>query len=186
MCNEAIIYKVDNENCIYYFNSAWEKFARENECGYKCEHSYVHGKNFLEFIEDEETKMLYEYIIENVRHCKKQVHFPYRCDSPHERRYLEIVITPLENDGIEFKSCILKKEKRQEARLLNPNRATSEEFLTVCSMCKRIKIDKNTWLEVEDAVNVLHLFNTTKLPKLSHGLCPYCYNSMMEEIENLK
>lgn len=186
MYSEAVIYKVDNKNCIYHFNNMWAKFARENTCGYKCEYSHVYGKNFLEFITDEETKMLYAYIIENVRRYKKQVHFPFRCDSPRERRYLEMVITPLENDGLEFKSWILKKEKRQEVTLLNPNRETSEEFLTACSMCKRIKIDKNTWLEVEDAVNALHLFNTTKLPKLSHGLCPYCYKSMMEEIDNFK
>jgi hypothetical protein len=43
----------------------------------------------------------------------------------------------------------------------------------MCGWCKRVSV-RNTWVEVEDAVLELRLFEREVLPDLTHGICPGC------------
>jgi hypothetical protein len=40
-----------------------------------------------------------------------------------------------------------------------------------------------SWIEIEDAIADLHLFETPRVPALSHGMCPTCYNVMMASFD---
>ncbi|MEC9491345.1 hypothetical protein [Flexistipes sp.] len=182
---ETIEYKIDKKDRINYIDQAWIRFARLNDCGIKCKKEFVYGMHIFDCICDPETRFLYQTIIETVRNSGKSVKFPFRCDSPAERRFLEMEISPLNYGEILFKSYTLKTEKRCKVNILAKNKEGSE-LITVCSMCKKIKTDKNTWSEVEDALKKLELFLKTKLPQLTHGLCPSCYRRMMDEIDKIK
>ena len=39
------------------------------------------------------------------------------------------------------------------------------------------------WVEVEEAVNVLRLFDKPRLPRISHGICAPCSDSFFQLLE---
>jgi Leu/Phe-tRNA-protein transferase len=45
---------------------------------------------------------------------------------------------------------------------------TSDEFMTICSSCKRIKDDKGKWIPIERCMHDLYG------PEFSHGICLSC------------
>jgi len=54
-------------------------------------------------------------------------------------------------------------------------------------MYKEIKTDRQKWAKIEKALRRLNLFSKTKLTQqLTHGLCPECYRSLVDEIDNIK
>jgi hypothetical protein len=54
----------------------------------------------------------------------------------------------------------------------------------LCSMCKKIRVDEKTWVEVEEGIAQLGLFHTPAMPALSHGVCDACYNRFVQELED--
>lgn len=50
-------------------------------------------------------------------------------------------------------------------------------LLPICSACKRVRDDRGYWSQLEQYVSV---HSSTEL---THGICPSCYESMMEEVE---
>ena len=44
----------------------------------------------------------------------------------------------------------------------------------MCSLCKRIKAYETRWLELEEAIETLNLFDTAELPELVYGICDGC------------
>ena len=177
-------YIIDSNDCILHVKKDnWDEFYKQNSKQSNCLSNEVSKSSLWDYIDDFETRHLYENILDNVRTYNRQVTLPFRCDSPTQRRYLNLTLKPLKNNHVEFISKIEKIEKRNYVALMDDNRETSEEFLTVCSMCKKIKLEDFLWEEVETAVSHLKLFEKDKLPKLTHGLCPYCKRLYLEEVE---
>ena len=181
--NDEYRYLIDVEDNITYVNDKkWDEFYQENSFSHNCLSSNIVKQSLWGFIDDFETRHLYEDILKTVRKCKKEIKLPFRCDSASERRLLELTIRPYKEEQIEFVSKIIKIEKREYVSLLDEEREKSEEFLKICSMCKKIKVDDNTWYEVEEAIKKLELFEKINLPKLSHGLCPFCTKLFKEQM----
>ncbi len=61
--------------------------------------------------------------------------------------------------------------------------AQGQSLLVMCSWCKAVKVGDDTWVEVEDAVDRLKLFDFRYLPQISHGVCPSCAADIHEKIE---
>ena len=56
-----------------------------------------------------------------------------------------------------------------------------QQLLPMCSYCKKIRDDKNYWLEVEA------YFTRNSETKFSHGVCPDCYTRYVKsEIDSPK
>jgi len=53
--------------------------------------------------------------------------------------------------------------------------------LRIGSWCKRVYTDA-AWLEVEDAVERLGLFESEELPAISHGMCPSCETGLLKAV----
>ena len=90
---------------------------------------------------------------------------------------MELTVIPLANGDIEFDSRLIREEERNEIPLFDPDAPRSEELVVVCSWCKRVKVNDH-WLEVEDAVKLLGLFNAARMPRISHGICPHCFEQI--------
>ena len=89
---------------------------------------------------------------------------------------------PLDQGKIEFTSYLEREEERDSVLLLEIFAERSEEIITICSWCKRIKAKDETWLDAEEAIEKMSLFNRPQLPKLSHGICPVCYERIIKKI----
>ena len=52
-------------------------------------------------------------------------------------------------------------------------------------MCKKIAITENEWVEIEVGLKKLKVFEEQKLPGLTHGLCPACYEIAISDLDGL-
>ena len=57
---------------------------------------------------------------------------------------------------------------------------TLRGLLPICSYCKKIETDENTWVEIEEYVR------KHSQAEFSHGLCPMCYRKQYPEFYNQK
>jgi hypothetical protein len=54
----------------------------------------------------------------------------------------------------------------------------------VCGWCKRTPDANGEWLEIEQALLRLALFQQTALPVITHGICEYCQCVMTAALED--
>ena len=139
------------------------------------------GTSVWDVVEGIETRHLYEALFQKVRSGALIGPIPFRCDSPDERVFFELFMIPHAEGTIEVKSCFVRSESREPIKLLDETVDRSDELLSICSMCKKIKLDDETWVEVERAVEKLKLFELARLPQLTHGLCQSCYQVALKE-----
>jgi hypothetical protein len=184
MNDDQYIYRIDHNDIIIYVSDNWNDFLIENFGQHDFKWPEIIGRSLWDVISDENTAHLYRLMINNVRETEKSISFPFRCDSKDERRYLTMNISLNSTDHIEFKSTILRIETRSAVHLVDPEINRSEELLKICSYCKNINIQEDTWTDIESAILDLHLFEKELLPHLSHGVCPECYKNLLRAIEN--
>lgn len=85
----------------------------------------------------------------------------------------------------EIISTLLRSEPRTPVPLLDSSLKRSAELVTICSMCKKIRIRPSTWVEIEKGVVHFNLFEADPIPGLTHGLCETCYDITMRELDAL-
>lgn len=171
------MYRVDREGRIGFVNDDWLAFAAEN--GWRISARQVLGSQLMGYIEDPQTRHIYNQLIDRVREEGCEARFNYRCDSPDCRRFMEMRINHIpELDQVEFRSRVLRLERREPVNLIDMSLdRRSGEFLTMCSWCKAVLVDQ-TWVEVELAVQRLGILSDPVLPRISHGICPGCRDRM--------
>jgi len=176
-------YRVDSEDKVVEVSPNWTEFARTNDAPESCLPGGIVERSLWDFIADKETKELYRLLIERVRRTGKSAEVRFRCDAPECRRFMEITLDRKEGEVVEFTSRIVRVEPRDAVPLLDVRQVRSEEFLTICSYCKRIWVGDEGWLEAEEAIQRLNLFQSSRLPQLTHGVCTDCYEAVMAQLE---
>ncbi|MCA1794750.1 MAG: PAS domain-containing protein [Desulfobacteraceae bacterium] len=184
MNKDVFIYRIDSTDTIVSISDNWRTFADANAWGSSLRPEDVVGHTLWDFIQDLETQHLYQEVLRRARGGMPSRPIPFRCDSPSERRYLELLIEALPNGQIEITSKISRTEPRSPISLLNADTPRSSDFVTVCSMCKKMKVSPGQWAEIEEALVHLRLFEADKMPQLTHGLCHTCYQVAMGELDD--
>ena len=172
-------YRVDEDNKIIYVSREWEIFARENQSPHLSP-AVVLGKSLFQFLAHDETRHLYQILLQRVRSNQQRVMFPFRCDGPALRRFMELEMSPWPGGQVQFESRMVREEPRDAVLLLDASVGRSEALLTICGWCKRVAV-AGQWLEVEVVVRQLGLFQSPHLPKLTHGICNDCHERMQHE-----
>ncbi len=80
---------------------------------------------------------------------------------------------------MEFHTRTLLEEERPTPILLDADVGRSDELLRSCGWCKKFLVG-DEWVEVEEAVQRLRLFQRRRLPSITHGICDGCYEKMNE------
>lgn len=181
----SIIYKINNNDRIISISSeTWNKFAIDNQGNHILEENVLH-REIWDFITDMETAEIYRIVVDKVRITNKPVKLPFRCDSPEYRRLFTMEISRPEKNIILFDSKIERIEERQPVKLFEHRINKSDNFLKVCSWCKKVEIDpQKEWVEVEDAVINLNLHKIQILPQITHAICPKCHEKIMKDLAN--
>ncbi|MEZ5501851.1 MAG: hypothetical protein R3E50_04035 [Halioglobus sp.] len=175
----TIRYRVNAQDVVVEINGAWKDFAVENDQP-SLGASLVLGRPIWQFIAGMELRHLYELVVARVRQKGESVTLPFRCDAPDSRRYMEMSIRPLPDNGVEYETRLLRLEQRPVAGLLAAGNERSESLLAICSWCKRVQVTEGEWVEVEEAVSRLDLFQRDLLPPITHGICPDCRATLMQ------
>ncbi len=166
-------YEVDAENRVRSVDDGWRAFAEDNAAP-ELVAGEVLGIPIWSFIAGEGTRRLYGLIFQRVRSTAKPVRVPFRCDSPTERRYMELRIEPRPDGSLVLTGHALRTEPRSPQPLLDPDAHRSTRRVVICGWCKRIQTGPGEWLEVEAAATRLRLLDLDELPQLDHLVCDDC------------
>jgi hypothetical protein len=179
------IYKIDANNIITFVNDDWLAFAQENDAPHLTREATLQ-KSLLEYISDQETRDLYNQILDTVRATKEKITIPLRCDSPEYRRFIELKMSPKDKGAVELIGHVKKMERRNRVALLEKGSKKSDEFIRTCSWCKKVLVPNEGWFEIEEAIKRLKLMESTVVPKLTHGMCPSCYDKIIQQLKKVK
>lgn len=182
MTQTCIVYYVDKNNHIIDVNAQWDEFALANDAPHLTRES-IYLRYLFDLIPDPQCNHLYKLLIERTKHTHRPIYFDFRCDSPDMRRFMHMeMIHQADSDGICFKSTILRQEPRAPVALLDHHCQRSNVTLIICSWCKKVKTSDYQWVEIEEAIARLGLFETEYLPQLSHGICPSCSEAILSKL----
>ena len=180
--SDAIVhYRIDRDDIIRFVSPSWDLFARRNNGG-DILAAAILGRNIWDFVANVETRHIYQTIVVNMRAGQASARFPFRCDSADRRRFMQMEMKLADDNGIEFVSEILREETREPMSLLDQSTPRSGKYLSMCSWCKKIET-AGAWLEVEDAIIALDLFDTMIMPQISHTICDACITKYTSDPE---
>lgn len=177
---ERNLYRIDGDDLIAHADPAWNRFAISNEAP-ELEAVKVIGRSLWDFVSDEVTRHVYQQMLAEVRKGRS-INFDFRCDSPDRRRFLEMRMTPFADHGVQFETVTNHIEERSSQNLYRRPAESIDELVVTCSWCNKIKITENVWHEVEQAAQILKLFDLNPSPQISHGMCEGCYEAMTAKI----
>jgi hypothetical protein len=169
------IYQVDAKDRITSVDANWVAFAAENGLPALTAEA-VTGKSLWDYVSNPTSKQFYKIFMAEVRKTGRTITVPFRCDSPECRRFMKLAIQSLSHGALEFRSVLIREEPRPRVNLLDPGFPRTEEFLTMCAWCKKVKAPD--WVEAEAAVQQLKFFDQPQLPQITHGICENCIHSL--------
>jgi hypothetical protein len=172
-----LTYVLDEASCIRAVDGPWNEFAAANGApDLTVEH--VLGRPAVAFVTGLEMRMLTTLLFDRARKSPVRS-LPFRCDSPDERRYLTLTLTAEPPDLLVCSTVLERTEPRPHRALLDPAEPRSRrEAVTLCGWCRKALMDDGRWVEVDEAIDVWHLFTRTPLPRLTHGICPPCRDTL--------
>jgi hypothetical protein len=181
----GVRYAIDADDNICFVDGGWAQFAETND-GLELLQASIIGKPLWNYISDETTRSLYQQMVARVREGRS-AQFSLRCDGPDCRRLLEMTISAGANGTVEFATRTLRLDHRAPVALLSRQVPRSSDLLRVCAWCNRVDAGSGTgqWVEVEDAIDSLRLFELPLPPQLTHGICETCFAAMSKTIQNL-
>jgi hypothetical protein len=119
-------------------------------------------------------------LLRRVRGELRSIDLAFRCDGPALRREMDLRIVSQSSGRLVLFSASLRAEERRDEfqPLLAAYAPRGEETLTMCGWCDRFLVG-DEWVEVEEAVARLGLFEMPEMPAISHGVCPDCTEMLL-------
>lgn len=143
----------------------------------------IRGTSIWDHMHGEGVHHLMRKLIGHVRQTRQQIVVPFRCDAATTRILMELMITPADKEGLHVSTCVVRTEERVVPILFDETVVFSNGWVVFCSWCNCIKVSEELWLEVEDAIKVLELFDdVNKRPQVTHGICDECATVVLDDL----
>jgi hypothetical protein len=168
----SVEYWVDADNCLAAVDEEFRAFAVVNGAPQLASSSIL-GRRIASFCSDDATIEIWAQLLSRAREGAS-VGVQLRCDSPERRRLLKVDLSGHEDRRVRVVSTTLSEEDRPPIALLEVARTPGDTVLRCCSWCKKWRLPTGTWVEAEDLVATLRLFEEAVLPGVSHGICEEC------------
>ena len=177
----VVEYRIDGNDTVIEVGRGWDDFARDNDAP-GLVGSCPDGTLWTHFDSDE-TRELWQLLVQRVRSQQVGTRVPLRCDAPHARRWFEMTVTPEADGRVHFRSVLVFEELRSQVELLDPRseRDAGASPVAVCSWCGRGQHDSG-WLDIEELMRVGRLLEQTSMPPIAHGICGACRDDMSAEL----
>jgi hypothetical protein len=176
---ETWTYEVASDDRIVAVSDNWDGFAMENDGEDACAR-YVLGRPWMDFIVGQEATLLWTALVMKVRQTGLPGAVPIRCDGPSVRRFMRVRLLPRPDNSIRFCSELIREEPRDYCSLLDRECRRGDSFIRICGWCARVDVD-NEWVNLEDAIQSMRLFERNELPALSHGVCHECLERLIQQ-----
>jgi hypothetical protein len=177
----SFIWSIDDSDKIVRVNDAWLAFAGENGAPELTADAVV-NQFIWRFMGGREIIYLYKQIFDRLRGGQSPVSFPFRCDSPEWRRFMDMHLSLLPGGGIQFRADLLRQDRRVPGDPLDAPRDRTREFMKICSWCKKIDIPGQGWGEMEAAIEALDLFGHYSMPRMTHTICEACSSAIRPQL----
>jgi hypothetical protein len=175
--NDAdVVYRIDAQDRIISLNTGWTRFAQINDAPHlDCDR--LIGRSIWQFIVDEDTSRIYELLLREVRENRPSLTFPFRCDSPEMRRYMEMSLVACGQSSVEFRSRIVDTEPRDQKVYFQYVTVAARGLLLRCSFCNRIQY-QGRW---SDVATVAGTILDRELPlQVCYAICEACNSKISE------
>jgi hypothetical protein len=178
---DTLTYRIDAHDTVSAVGDGWDTFALANDApDTTAEH--VVGRSIWDCIAGSTTRQIYHALFDRTR-SGTVVRIGIRCDGPAVRRALELQLVPEPDGGITVTVETRRVERRTREHLLDRTLPRGEDILAVCGWCKRVEAAEGRWIEVEDAMLELGLFERVTLPEITHGMCPECFEQLSADLD---
>lgn len=165
-------YRIDAADAIAFVDQAWIRFAVENQAPDLTGEAVV-GRPIWQFIAGEETRRLYRELFGLLRASRSELNIPFRCDSPTTVRQMTLTLRSAPKRGIEFEGWLVEAQARPPVAVFSRWAERSEEFIAICSLCRRLSI-LGEWVDAAEAITRGRLFNAAPVPRLAESICAEC------------
>jgi len=168
-----VVYWLDTDNVIVDTNPDWDIFAEQND-GALCLSDQVKGLLLYHFIAGDATRMWVDVMLSHARIRGAALTRNYRCDSPSERRYMEMTIVPEANGLVRLEHTLLRCEPIEPSIVYEFPLAAARRssHLKRCSMCNQIQIGE-TWCEGDAAAHA-GLIDASMPVRVIYTVCSPC------------
>jgi hypothetical protein len=166
---------VDQNNIIVRVNNAWDDFATQNNGAHLANESVL-GLNLIEAITGKVTRNFNLALLELARTREQTIYFDYRCDSPHERRFMRAHLNADRSGAVHFSHEHLYSEKFPHLVMFNSATQRGRDSLIRCSLCNHVR-HKGLWASPDFISHTL--FFDTPVP-VTYGVCPSCQELLNE------
>lgn len=180
----VFVHRIDARDYIIEINDDWIAFAFENGAEALIRGGII-GRSLWEFISGMEVRHLYLLLIGKVRENPGvSITIPFRCDSRHLRREMEMEMVADHMGNVEFRNRVIRIEPFRQVHM---QEATGEAVgvLTMCSICRRVRSDNNQWQEIEEAVRRYGLSNEDAARRVHYRVCGACYKNLAYKLLRL-
>lgn len=166
-----VAYWIDQKAIIRRVNASWNSAALLHEAP-EIQEGMIVGQPLFRFISGDSTRMFMEALIQAARIRKQPVRQLYRCDSPSERREMEMLILP-EPSGLLrlIHRTIRITPSQRQLRFSTQGPVTARVHR--CSMCNRLGIRAQWWEPDEAPLDI----DAGTLPVL-YRVCPDCQQAL--------
>ncbi|MDP5240393.1 hypothetical protein Q9Q94_12695 [Uliginosibacterium sp. 31-16] len=172
-----LVYQIDQDDLLIFFNAQRDAFAEDNDCADLVSRN-ICRTSIWQFIHDAETRHLHQILLKKVRTEAVMLDLEFRCDSPVLRRFMRMQICGKESGRVEYRCRIIRTEPREPVVIASAPVTGCGPLLRLCSWCKKMDVGRDSWMEIEDAVNFLGLFSLTEIPPITHTICADCFNAL--------
>jgi len=166
-------YWLNEQNTIVDVNLEWDDFATANDGQSVCASSVV-NKPLKHFITGEPTLMWMDVLLSNARLMNKTITRCYRCDSPSEKREMEMTITPEQNGVLCLRHQVLNVIPLTPPITFRQSREQSPVY-NRCSVCNSVEA-WGEWREPELAIQASEQEKTC-VP-VDYKVCPQCVDQL--------
>ncbi|MEM9300807.1 MAG: hypothetical protein AAGE01_01770 [Pseudomonadota bacterium] len=170
------IYWLDANDCIERVASeTWDAFAAANK-GDAALSDRIVGRPLREFISGDSTQMWVNALIAYARLLDKPVRRDYRCDSPTEKRYMSMEITPLEDERLRVENRLLRTEDLGGELNFVTAGADGERFTQRCSICNKLRVH-DVWVEPHPTALEQEASERAPIPVI-YTVCSSCRDAL--------
>jgi hypothetical protein len=158
-------YTVDQSNRIMSVDDDWDTAAANSVPKGPLSATIV-GRPLQDFLAGDATRMFVRSALDAVRLLGETRVLPYRCDSAEERRFFEMVISPLQQGRVKVEHRLVCAQARApRPRVAAPRTLAGWR----CSQCLAVRLmGASQWVEAEG------------FEPLAQDVCPSCASQLFE------
>jgi hypothetical protein len=171
--SNSLIYKVDHDDVVSEVSSGWDDFARLNN-GIEACREYIIGRPIYNCIAGSEVESFYQQVFDKTRSSGVPISVPFRCDSPSDKRFLNLTVTDYGKGVLECNSKTLAVVPRAEPiEVMLVSGGVSAAALYMCGVCKAVHLRANLWRELDTVSSLIDPGSLRKRPFVQ-TICPSC------------